>query len=99
MTMITCAVVLEASTGAAFPVLLARGVDALAGNVNLGGIAILVGAILLAGVAAWGFGFLRQWYGARVVADVVLELRRDAFDAVLAQDRAFFDEHPAGGIA
>lgn len=99
MTVITCAVVLEAVLGAAFPVLLAGGVDALAGTINLGGTAVLVGAILLAGVATWGFGFLRQWYGARVVADVVLELRRNAFDAVLAQDRAFFDEHPAGEIA
>ncbi len=97
--MITCAVVLEAVMGAAFPVLLARGVDALAGNVTFGETAVVVGAILVAGVAAWIFGFLRQWYGARVVGDVVLELRRDAFDAVLSQDRAFFDEHPAGGVA
>ncbi len=99
IAVITCAVVLEAVMGAAFPVLLARGVDALAGNVTFGETAVVVGAILVAGVAAWIFGFLRQWYGARVVGDVVLELRRDAFDAVLSQDRAFFDEHPAGGVA
>ncbi len=99
IAVVTCAVVLEAVMRAAFPVLLARGVNELGGNINPRGTAILAGTILLAGVAAWGFGFLRQWYGARVVGDVVLDLRRDAFDAVLAQDRTFFDEHPAGGIA
>lgn len=99
VALITCVVVLEAAMGAAFPILLARGVDTLSDTINIGRVALLASTVLLVGVATWGFAFLRQWFGATLVGDVVLELRRDAFDAVLAQDRTFFDQHPAGGIA
>ena len=62
------------------------------------GIGLIVAAILVSGVAAWSFNFLRQWLTARTVGDVVLELRRDAFDAVMARDMSFYDENPSGKI-
>src|SRR5256885_10636823 len=37
----------------------------------------LIGAILIAGVLSWTCNFFRQWYTARSVGDVVLNLRRD----------------------
>jgi ATP-binding cassette, subfamily B, bacterial len=55
-------------------------------------------AILLAGVLSWGFNFLRQWLTAKAVGSVVLDLRRDAFDAVLARDMSFYDEFATGRI-
>lgn len=99
VTSIAGAVIMGSLMGTAFPVLFSRSVDALAGSADPLGAAVLAGVILLAGVANWSFDLLRQWYGASMVGDVVLELRKDAFDAVMAQDMAFFDEHPAGGIA
>ena len=62
------------------------------------GIGLIVAAILVSGVASWSFNFLRQWLTARTVGDVVLELRRDAFDAVMARDMSFYDENPSGKI-
>ena len=41
---------------------------------------------------------MRQWYTARVVGDVVLRLRLDAFAAVVARDMSFYDEFPSGKI-
>jgi ATP-binding cassette subfamily B protein len=35
---------------------------------------------------------------AKVVGDVVLKLRQDAFDAVMARDLSFFDTNPSGKI-
>jgi ABC-type multidrug transport system fused ATPase/permease subunit len=55
-------------------------------------------AILVAGVLSWGFNFLRQWLTAKAVGNVVLDLRRDAFDAVLARDMSFYDEFATGRI-
>lgn len=55
-------------------------------------------AILLAGALSWGFNFLRQWLTATAVGNVVLDLRRDAFDAVLARDMSFYDEYATGRI-
>jgi ATP-binding cassette, subfamily B, bacterial len=55
-------------------------------------------AILVAGVLSWGFNFVRQWLTAKAVGNVVLDLRRDAFDAVLARDMSFYDEFATGRI-
>ncbi|HET7637737.1 MAG TPA: ABC transporter ATP-binding protein, partial [Ktedonobacteraceae bacterium] len=55
-------------------------------------------AILVSGVLSWACNFFRQWYTARSVGDVVLNLRRDAFNAVVARDMSFFDEYPSGKI-
>src|SRR5438034_135177 len=49
-------------------------------------------------VISWLFNFLRQWYTARSVGDVVLNLRKDAFAAVLARDMSFYDEFPSGKV-
>ncbi len=54
--------------------------------------------ILVSGVLAWVFNFIRQWYTARVVGDVVLKLRMDVFAAVMQRDMSFFDEFPSGKI-
>jgi len=98
MVMIVAALILGAVMGAAFPILLSRGVDDLAKNISAGRTFMLAGVILLAGGAVWSFNVLRHWYSARVVGDVVLAFRTDAFNAVMCQDMAFFDEHSPGGI-
>src|SRR5215470_16265261 len=51
--------------------------------------ALLVLGILASGVLAWVFNFARQIFSARVVGNVVLNLRRDAFAAVLRRDMSF----------
>ena len=87
---------------AALPVLLSRGIDALASGV--GGADLfartrwLVAAILLAGALSWTFNFFRQWFTAKAVGDVVLSLRKDAFAAVMARDMSFYDEFSSGRI-
>jgi len=58
----------------------------------------LIGAILLSGALSWIFNFIRQRYTARTVGDVVLAIRKDAFDAVLARDMSFYDEFSSGRI-
>ena len=47
---------------------------------------------------SWTFNFVRQWFTARVVGDVVLQLRQDAFEAVMERDMSFYDEFPSGKI-
>jgi len=92
---------------AALPVLLATTIDRLAVGVEPGPTAAtellqrgwpLLLAIAGAGVLAWGFNFLRQWLTASAVAEVVLGLRRDAFDALMARDMSFYDEFASGRI-
>ncbi|HWE64463.1 MAG TPA: ABC transporter ATP-binding protein, partial [Chloroflexota bacterium] len=80
------------------PVLLARGIDTLAVTRGLQTVGLLVGAILAAGSASWCCNYIRQVCTSRAVGDVVLRLRLDAFDAVLARDMSFYDEFPSAKI-
>jgi ABC-type multidrug transport system fused ATPase/permease subunit len=83
---------------AALPVLVSRGLDRVSAGSSSRTLWTLVGAILLSGVAAWAFNYVRQVYSARVVGDVVLALRKDVFGAVLRRDMSFYDENPSGKI-
>lgn len=80
------------------PVLIARGVDRLVEGGTLRLAALIAAGILLAGVLSWAASYLRQRLTSRLVGDVVLRVRVDAFAAVLARDLSFYDEEPAGKI-
>src|SRR5690606_1360176 len=80
------------------PILGSWGLDRIAAGEAGEVIWILFFGLLGAGVLAWAFNFVRQWLTARVVGDVVLTLRRDAFNAVMARDLSFFDTNPSGKI-
>ena len=59
---------------------------------------LVIAGVLFAGVLSWVFSFIRQKQSAQVIADVVLRLRVDAFNAVTKRDMSFFDEVPSGRI-
>jgi len=91
-------IVVNSLSSIVLPVLIARGIDGLGEAMTIRAIAAITAAILVAGALGWTTNFLRQWLTARLVGDVVLKLREDAFRAVLARDMAFFDEYTTGRI-
>ncbi len=103
MSLVALLIVLNSVMDAAFPFLIASSLDRLQSAADLGQTiwertAWLIGLILLSGVLSWTFNYLRQKYTARTVGDVVLCLRQDAFDAVLARDLSFYDQFSTGRI-
>lgn len=80
------------------PILIAQGLDRLLANPAPHLLALLAGGILGLRLFSWLFNFVRQTLSARAIGDVVLDLRKDAFDAVVRRDLSFFDEHPTGKI-
>ena len=103
MSLVAIMIVLNAIMDAAFPVLISVGLNQLEGVSDLGTTiwqrtAWLIVAIFLSGVLSWTFNYFRQKYTARAVSDVVLELREDAFNAVLERDMSFYDEFSSGKI-
>lgn len=89
---------LTSLAGAALPMLLSRVVDALRGHLTSGTIALLGGMVLGAGVVNWGANWARRRLTTRAVADVILQLRTDAFAAVTEHDLSFFDEYTSGRV-
>ena len=103
MGIIAMMIVLNSVMDAAFPFLIARSLDRLESTADLNvtiwqRTAWLITAIFLSGVLSWSFNFFRQKNTARTVGDVVLKLRQDTFDAVLARDMSFYDEYSTGKI-
>jgi ABC-type multidrug transport system fused ATPase/permease subunit len=103
MVTVALLIFLGAALDALLPVLISRGIDQLSESSGAGVTVFrqtswLIVAIFLAGLVSWIFNFFRQWYTAKVVGDVVLNLRKDAFDAVLARDMSFYDEFATGKI-
>src|SRR5207245_7960351 len=98
MLAVAALIVLSSLLDTAFPILISFGIDAAVASVAARTIALLIGLILISGVLSWTCNFFRQWYTARSVGDVVLSLRSDAFNAVVARDVSFYDEYPSGKI-
>ena len=98
MVFVSAMLFLNSIMETALPFLTSRGVDQLKEGFEIMAALPLVGAILVAGILAWIFNYIRQKMTATVVARVVYQLRQDAFTAVMARDMSFYDEFPSGSI-
>ncbi|MBM7786808.1 ABC transporter ATP-binding protein [Tenggerimyces flavus] len=98
MGLVALTILLATVMQAAFPVLVSWGLDRIEGPQAGSTITILVVSILVTGMLAWFFNYIRQAMTARIVGDVVITLRRDAFAAVMRRDMSFYDETPSGKV-
>jgi ATP-binding cassette subfamily B protein len=89
---------LNSAAGTAGPILISKALDLVKQDPSFRALLLLSLGVLLLGVFAWGFNYIRQVFSARVVGDVVLKLRGDVFESVVDNDLSFFDRHPSGKI-
>ncbi len=85
-------------SGAALPMLVARGVDLIRANPSPLTVALLGAAVLASGVVTWLANWARRRLTARAIGDVVLALRTEAFRAAAAHDLSFYDRFSSGRI-
>jgi ATP-binding cassette subfamily B protein len=98
MTLVALMLAMNSVAGTGGPILISKAIDKMAENPSVEAMVLMAGGVLVLGVAAWIFNFVQQLFSARVVGNVVLQLRQDAFDAVIQHDLSFYDEHPSGKI-
>ena len=98
MLLVTGMVILNALMETALPVIVSFGIDQVAQDLALGRLLLFSLILLFSGGFAWVFNYIRQWHTARIVGEVVLQLRSDTFSAVLQRDMSFFDIYPTGKI-
>lgn len=91
------AISLMAAAGAALPLIIARGLEVGSPGETLSA-TWLVGLVLFTGVSIWGLNWVRRTRTSEVIADVVLAMRTDAFNAAVKQDLSFYDEFNTGRI-
>ncbi len=95
---VSALVVLLALSGAALPIVVARGVDAMAASMEATLMWLLVAIVLGTGIINWGANWLRRRITQRIVGDVILRLRADAFQAAAHHDLSFYDRFSSGRI-
>lgn len=98
MILVGVMLTLNSVAGTGGPILISEAIDLIKVTPSTSLILVASGGILLVGAAGWGFNYIRQWFSAQVVGDVVLRLREDAFAATIAHDLSFYDEHASGKI-
>ena len=87
-----------ALSGAAMPLIVSKGIDALSSNLTPIAIGLLCTAVLLAGVIRWAANWGRRRLTVRVVGDIVLNLRTDSFNAAVEHDLSFYDQFSSGKV-
>ncbi len=92
------AILLIAASSAATPILISRSVDLIAEEGSTQLMLTFVAAMFALGVLIWGANWVRRRLISRAVADVMLELRRDAFIASAGHDLSFYDEFASGRV-
>jgi len=98
MAVVALMLTLNSVAGSGRPIVIAKAIDLITEMPTIYRMAFAASLLLLLGAAAWVTNFIRQWLSARVVGDVVLQLRSDALDATVNHDMPFFDQHPTGKI-
>jgi ATP-binding cassette subfamily B protein len=98
MILVAIMIALNSVAGTGGPILISKAIDIVTQDPSVQKMLLLTGGVLLLGVAAWTFNYVRQMVSARVVGNVVLQLREDVFNATIQHDLSFYDEYPSGKI-
>ena len=99
MLIVSAAVAASSVFGAAFPAVMSRAIDQVADTAtSMSVIVAIVVAIALLNTANWALNAVRRVLGSRAIGNVVLRMRRDAFDALMRHDLSFYDRYPTGKI-
>ena len=98
MMLVAGMIFLNSISGVGAPILISRAIDLVVDNPTVSAMLLMAGGVLLLGVSAWLFNFIRQYFSARIVGNVVLALRRDVFASTIHHDMSFYDEQASGKV-
>jgi ABC-type multidrug transport system fused ATPase/permease subunit len=97
VAVVVAAIVTTALLDSLMPILVSRAIDASQRDPGANVLLFAVGLAVAASIS-WVVSYVRRALTARIVGDVVLKVREDAFDAVLRRDLSFYDENASGAI-
>ena len=98
LTLVASQVLIIAGLGAAKPIVVSQGVDALQSSFTAGNMAMLAGGVFSLSLLGWALNWLRRSLTARLIGDIILALRTNAFQAAADHDLSFYDEFASGKI-
>jgi ATP-binding cassette, subfamily B, bacterial len=98
MMLVALAIALTTLANTIVPIYISKVLDWIQVDQATGRIVQITVVLLLLACSGWVFNAIHRWFASQAVANVVLKLREDAFDAVLERDLSFYDQFPSGKI-
>ncbi|RMG62211.1 MAG: ABC transporter ATP-binding protein [Chloroflexi bacterium] len=95
---LACIILSITAIGLVSPLLIARGIDLVGAQPDVGAIVALCAGLLALSVINWVCNLARRRMTVRLIADVIGQMRNDAFRATIHHDMAFFDEFQSGKV-
>ncbi len=95
---ISILLILIGASSASLPLVISSSIDRLTVNQDDRMITLLIGLVLLAALVNWGGNWIRRRLTVRVVSDVVMTLRTDAFESSANHDLSFYDKYSSGRV-
>jgi ATP-binding cassette subfamily B protein len=92
------ATLIVAVAAASSPVLVSYGVGLLDEDPQSSLLYLIALALFVLGVVVWMANWVRRRAITRVIGDVMLDLRKEAFSATASHDMSFYDEHASGKV-
>jgi len=98
MGIVVVLLLLDSAMRTAGPIIVAQGIDLIEVNPTMPIILWLAGSVLLLNITSWIANYVRRLSSAKIIGDVVLQVREDVFETTIQHDMSFYDEHPSGKI-
>ncbi len=98
MMIVAFTIVVTALVDTGIPIYISRSLDQLTTDITVPQLLTIAGIITGLSVFSYGLNYMRRALSAWAVGNVVLALRKDAVDAVLARDMSFYDQYQSSKI-
>jgi ATP-binding cassette subfamily B protein len=98
LTITLLATIIVAGVAASSPVLASLGVGLLDEDPQSSLLYLIALALFAVGAVVWMANWVRRRAVTRVIGDVMLDLRKEAFSATASHDMSFYDEHASGKV-
>ncbi len=98
MLIVAVMIVLNSLAYTGLPIYISASIDKLENDTSDATLLTIAVVTIVLGSLGWVFNALRRGISAEAIGNVVLDMREDAFDAVLQRDLSFYDQYPSGKI-
>jgi ATP-binding cassette subfamily B protein len=95
---ISLLLILIGGSSASLPLVISSSIDRLALNKDDRMVTLLIVLVLLAALINWSGNWLRRRMTVRVVSNIVMTLRTDAFSSAANHDLSFYDKYSSGRV-
>jgi ATP-binding cassette subfamily B protein len=95
---ISLLLILIGVASASLPLVISNSIDRLAVNKDDSLVTLLIGLVMLAALINWGGNWIRRRMTVRVVSNIVMTLRTDAFSSAANHDLSFYDKYSSGRV-